>query len=138
MSVPDILISSVAIVVWFQPGGTKAAHCCGLVPVLQRLCACVQAVRVCVPLLEMLGSGRALYDLCASVLLEPDLTPSELVDYTERQSRADLTPFFLHEWGDLSRPSLNPLQLLGVTFAHSNEEVSCCCVLRSAHYSAEL
>ena len=87
-------------------------------------CAIVQAVQVCVPLLEMLGSGRALYDLWASVLLEPDLTPSELVDYTERQSRAELNPFFLHEWGGLRRPSLNPCQLLGVTFASSDEEVS--------------
>ena len=88
-----------------------------------RVCACVQAVRVWGPLLEMLGSGRALYDLCSSILAEPDLTAEESVDYTERRSKADPMPFFCNKWDARDRPSLNPVQLLGVTFASSHDEV---------------
>ena len=83
----------------------------------------MQAVRVWGPLLEMLGSGRALYDLCSGILAEPDLTAEESVDYTQRRSKADPFPFFCNKWDGGDRPSLNPVQLLGVTFAASDDEV---------------
>ena len=91
--------------------------------------ACVQAVQMQGYLLSMLGSGGALYELYSAVLAEPDITAEEREDYRVLQAAADTLPGLCEPWDATHKPSLNPAQLLGVSFGATPEQVSVCLVL---------